>query len=284
MTVTKDHFILRADDLLTATRDFEALGFIVTQGSDAGEGYNALIIFPDDSYLEIVAYKPWFRLKVWGWLCRRGLVRRCGRGDRAFMARLWNNWVPRHREGWLDWCVKVSSAEAFAETARDKGLDVSDMIHSRRLADGVEVRWRIGGGIELDAPFFLEDVTPRTVRLPKRLDRRHPNGVTGVAAARFGVTDLAASVALHATLLGARPSNENREEAVFDLPGFTLTLEKATADDPTEGLREVTLTSPNVSSAETLDLTLSHGARIVVAPSESPDKRLRITIESPPSI
>ena len=267
MTVTKDHFILRVGDLIEATRDFEALGFIVTQGSDTAEGYNALIIFPDDSYLEIVAYKPLLSLKVWGWLCRRGLVRNRGRGDKAFMARLWNNWVPRRREGWLDWCVKVSSAEAFAKTARDRGLDVLDKVHSRTLANGTQGRWRMGGGVDLDMPFFLQDVTPRTVRLPNRLDRRHPNGVTGVAAIRFGVRDLQDAVDGHGRLFGRPPDDTRDDEAIYRFADFVLTIEKIRPDDTAEGLREVTLTSPLVRAPETLDMRLSHGARLVIAPA-----------------
>lgn len=270
MTIEKDHFVIRTSDLLNATRDFEALGFIVTQGSETKEGYNALIIFPDDSYLELIAYKRTVSLQAWSWFRRRGWVRRKAEGEYAYIARLWNHWVPRHREGWLDACVKVSGLAGYVDAARERGLNARHMIYTRHLASGMDVSWRMGGGLDLKLPFLLEDVTPRDRRLPTRLDRRHPNGVTGTSGVKFGAKDLSASIEQHTHLFGHAPDDVTETEARYNLPNFVYTICKVAPDDDVgEGLQEVTLISPEASAPQQLDINLTHGARIIIAPPAS---------------
>ncbi|MCG8506734.1 MAG: VOC family protein [Sphingomonadales bacterium] len=267
MTIAKDHFVLLVSDLLEATRDFETLGFVVSQGNDTRERHNALVVFSDDSYFEIVAYKPWLSLKIWGWVRRRGLLSRSLEREDAFISRLWNHWAPRRREGWIDWCVEVPSVAGFADAARGRGLRIHEMAYGRELADGTPVKWRMGGEAGLRTPFFIEDVTPRVRRLPNRLGRQHPNGVAGVTALRFGVKSLQDAVDGHTRLFGRRPDELGDTEAVYRFADFTLTLEEIGPADAEEGLREVTLTSPRVSLPEKLDTRLSHGARLVITPA-----------------
>ena len=50
-----DHLVLFVDDLTTAAARFESKGFTVTPGGTNGPTHNALIVFSNDTYIELIA-------------------------------------------------------------------------------------------------------------------------------------------------------------------------------------------------------------------------------------
>ena len=50
-----DHLVLFVDDLTKAITRFESKGFTVTPGGTNGPTHNALIVFSNDTYIELIA-------------------------------------------------------------------------------------------------------------------------------------------------------------------------------------------------------------------------------------
>ena len=78
MPLSLDHIVIAVTDLDAAMRDYEALGFTVLPGGEHPRGSrNALIVFEDGSYLEIIAFgRPVPDFRWWQVLshCGSGLV------------------------------------------------------------------------------------------------------------------------------------------------------------------------------------------------------------------
>ena len=57
-----DHLVVVVTDIEQASRDFTQLGFQVTPGGSHGSTENALVIFANQTYIELLALKPsWYR-------------------------------------------------------------------------------------------------------------------------------------------------------------------------------------------------------------------------------
>jgi catechol 2,3-dioxygenase-like lactoylglutathione lyase family enzyme len=175
-----DHLVIAVDDLSTATKSYERLGFTVVAGGRHPEGtYNALIAFADHVYLELLAfYEP-------------NPVHR---------------WWPAFESGGglIDFCLASSDLERDAAAFRRAGADMSDPeAGSRARPDGYRVRWRVAqpyGGHRGLAPFLIQDETPREERVPAQTT--HVNGVTGIATVTVAVPDAGAVGRWYASALG----------------------------------------------------------------------------------
>jgi len=53
-----DHIVVFVADLNQAITDFTDLGFQVTPGGSHGITENALVIFPNQTYIELLALRP----------------------------------------------------------------------------------------------------------------------------------------------------------------------------------------------------------------------------------
>ncbi len=175
--LTLDHFVILISDLNQAVADYEELGFTVTPGGTHADGltHNALIVFRDGTYLELIAFvdRADTRDNVWGW--------------RQFLL---------SGGGLIDYCAASPDLAEETERLRRNGLAVgipSD--GGRQRPDGKQLRWR---SARFDQghrvlPFLIEDVTPRALRVPT--DRiSHPNGVVAVSELTIAVDDLDAAI------------------------------------------------------------------------------------------
>jgi hypothetical protein len=159
-----DHLVILVRDLELASADYESLGFAVTPGGEHADGLtrNALVPFPDGSYLELVSFldpeDP--TDNVWGW--------------RRFFP----------REGLIDYCAASDDLDADVERLASLGFGVEGPDDGgRRLPDGTNIRWR-SARIRQEGrifPFLIEDLTPRDLRVPGGPEARHPNGAIGVS-------------------------------------------------------------------------------------------------------
>jgi len=181
-----DHLVILARDLDRAVRDYEGLGFVVTLGGEHADGltHNALIPFKDGSYPELVTFLDSgdARDNAWGW--------------RAFLP---------SGGGLIDYCVASDDLRADARRLEERGFGVDGPTDcGRRLPDGTEIRWRVAR-IRQDGrllPFLIEDLTPRSSRVPGGPAAEHPNGAVGISRLEVVASDAGTVARALAALIG----------------------------------------------------------------------------------
>ena len=253
MIHTIDHVVILVSDLAAAAADYTALGFTVTPGGEHIDGatHNALVVFADDAYLELIAFKRpapehhWYRHSAVG-------------------------------EGLIDFALLPTMIEADLAAARERGLAIEGPFPGGRLRpDGQQVAWQLGRAPTPDLPFLCADVTPRALRVPAGAARIHANGVTGIVGVTVAVADLGISVARYRALLGMAerggpPALSAARTAAFAPGDTTITLATPDDDIDTElsarlasrGEGPFALALRGVDQAATFDLSLAHGARM----------------------
>lgn len=192
-----DHMVILVADLDAAIADYTALGFTVAPGGTHADGatHNALVVFADDSYLELIAFKRdapghyWWRHRVAG-------------------------------EGLVDFALLPTAIADDVAAAQARGLGLQGPNPGGRTRpDGVRVEWQTARPTTPDLPFLCADVTPRELRVPSGDVRAHANGVTGIAGVTVATGDLSASAGRYAALLGAAAG------PAFSLGAATITLQ-----------------------------------------------------------
>ena len=248
-----DHIVILVDDLAAAAADYTALGFTVTPGGEhtGGATHNALVVFADDAYLELIAFKRpapehhWYRHSALG-------------------------------EGLIDFALLPTMIEADLAAARERGLAIEGPFPGGRLRpDGQQVAWQLGRAPTPDLPFLCADVTPRALRVPAGAARIHANGVTGIVGVTVAVADLGISVARYRALLGTAergdpPALSAARTAALALGDTTITLATPADDIDTalsarlasRGEGPFALTLRGADQVATFDLSLAHGARM----------------------
>jgi catechol 2,3-dioxygenase-like lactoylglutathione lyase family enzyme len=243
-----DHLVILVRDLDRAIRDYESLGFSVTPGGEHADGLtsNALIPFKDGSYLELVAFvdpdNP--RDNVWGW--------------RPFLS---------SGGGLIDYCAASDDLLADVRRLEDLGFDVEGPTDGgRRLPAGAQIRWRTArihqSGRSL--PFLIEDLTPRSLRVPEGLPAEHPNGAAGISRLKIAVSHAEEAARSFSALIGTRSGSG----ASLRLGACELSLVapedevRHRLDAAGPGPLEVSLASDVPGSTEGLDRRLSHGVSI----------------------
>jgi catechol 2,3-dioxygenase-like lactoylglutathione lyase family enzyme len=255
-----DHIVILVADLAAASADYTALGFTVTPGGEHADGatHHALVIFADDSYLELIAFKRpapehrWWRHAAAG-------------------------------EGLIDFALLPTAIDEDVVAARARGLPLGEPTSGGRLRpDGQRVAWQVAQPPMPDLPFLCGDVTPRDLRVPGGAARRHANGVVGIAAVTVAVRDLTASMQRYRALLGAEPARSaltisGLGDAAFALG--TSVIELAARDDERadpvaariaargEGPYALRLRAENLASAGPLDTGRTHGVPIELVPA-----------------
>jgi len=174
-----DHLVIVVKDLDQATRDYRELGFNVVAGGQHPVGsHNALIAFQDGSYLEIIAFY------------------------REAPDHRW--WEPLSKgERFVDFCFQTDDLRGDTKKLRDAGVAINDPVPwARKRPDGYELKWLLSlatGPNRGVAPFLIEDITPRTERIPRQ--SQHSNGVTGIETVTVAVPELASIAKWYGSLL-----------------------------------------------------------------------------------
>lgn len=212
---------------------------------NGGVSHNALVIFADGSYFELIAY------------------RQAAPGVR------WWQVLSKAGEGFVDFALLPEDTERDVAAARGRGLDLDGPIAGGRLRlDGTRLDWQTVRPKTTDLPFWCGDVTPRTLRVPDGYMRVHANGVTGVASLKVAVGDVAKSAGRYASLVGPDAVKQANGGARITLGGTTFELAGDAGAAAHVGLRgegpmSLVLRGP---AAKTLDIKLAHGAVLSIAP------------------
>jgi catechol 2,3-dioxygenase-like lactoylglutathione lyase family enzyme len=249
MAFALDHVVIAVSDLDRAVADYQSLGFTIYPGGvhHGGVSHNALILFEDGAYFEIIAYREEAPTNHW-----------------------WRV-LTSAGEGIVDFALLPENAERDVATARARGLQLDGPTPGGRLRlDGVQLDWQIVRPTTTDLPFWCGDVTPRNLRVPEGAIRRHANGVTGISRVRILVADLATSTERYSALVGPDAVKKDKGTARIDLPKTVFELvgpddEQASRRlaERGEGVLSLELRGP---VAKALDPQLLHGADLAIVP------------------
>ncbi|GAD24894.1 VOC family protein [Acidovorax sp. MR-S7] len=214
MPLPLDHVVIAVPDLDRARAAYEALGFHVLAGGEhpGRTSHNALIVFEDGAYLELIAW----------------------RGP-APQERWWRT-LQADGEGLVDFALLPDDTARALAAARARGLDTlhGPVEGGRIRPDGAQLRWSTARHATPDLPFLCGDATPRRLRVPDGAAcRTHPNGATGVAALAVAVHDMETSLRRYRALLGPQAdigavrtdADSGSAAATVVLPGIAVTLQ-----------------------------------------------------------
>lgn len=226
MNLRFDHAVVVVDDLAAAIRHYEAAGFRVTPGGrhDVVPTVNALIPFADGSYLELLA--------LLDDEARASLALRRRRPD--FAAELKRGSAAGRRlfprlarpAGVADAVFAVAGLARFAAEARRRGFPMTGPTPmSRRRADGTTLEWALALPESDTLPFFIEDRTPRALRVPGAAATIHPNRAAGIAALTVRAPAVPAAALEWAGLFDLAPRAEPDGRAGFAIGGVRVTVE-----------------------------------------------------------
>src|ERR1700709_613228 len=120
MSLSLDHIVIAVTNLEVTIADYTALGFNVQRGGDhpGRLTHNALIVFSDGSYFELIAWK-----------------------EPAPQERWWQL-LQRHGEGIVDFALLPASTTQAVTAAAQRGLVLDGPIDGGRVRpDGERLRW-----------------------------------------------------------------------------------------------------------------------------------------------
>lgn len=194
-----DHVVTAVNDLDATITDYRTLGFNVLRGGDhpGRPTHNALVVFADGSYFELIAW------------------REPAPADR------WWQLLQQHGEGIIDFALLPPGTATTVAAAQARGLALSGPHDGGRVRpDGEQLRWQTARPPSHDLPFLCGDLTPRALRVPEGEARVHPNGAIGVASLSIAVHNLPASLGRYRALLGEPPQGApaSHASAAVDLP------------------------------------------------------------------
>ncbi len=186
MPLTLDHIVIAVHDLERSIADYGALGFHVLRGGDhpGRATHNALVVFGDGSYFELIAWRQPSPHERWWQL------------------------LQRHGEGIVDFALLPRNTAITVADAKARGLTLEGPLDGGRVRpDGERLRWQTARPSTADLPFLCGDLTPRVLRVPEGDVRVHANGALGVASLAIAVRDLDATLARYRALLGIVPDD-----------------------------------------------------------------------------
>jgi catechol 2,3-dioxygenase-like lactoylglutathione lyase family enzyme len=250
-----DHLVIVVNDLDQAVKDYTALGFTVVPGGRHPVGsHNALISFQDGSYLEIIAFY------------------------RAASDHRW--WEPLKKgERLVDFCFRTDDLRGDTRQLREAGVAINDPVPwSRKRPDGYELKWLLSlatGNHRGVAPFLIEDVTPRSERIPQEF--QHSNGAVGIDAVTVAVSELGEIDKWYGALLGAKGATITAAD--LNAKGLSYTIgphkiEFLVSHDGSSPLADwlhrfgpspySAVLKGNISKLETFDPRLTHGTHLFI--------------------
>ena len=174
-----DHVVVFVADLEQSMAAFTALGFTVQRGGEHAHTHNALIIFNDHTYIELLSlnatwYRPCLRM-----LAKCGLLGAVARYKKTFSWRTLH-WITQ-AYGAIDWCLRTDDLDANLNRLAMAGMPLlTCQQFQRRRPDGRQLQFRLGSARDRDLPFLVEDESPVHDRVPIDGQTQHDNGACGI--------------------------------------------------------------------------------------------------------
>ncbi len=257
-----DHAVIFVSDLEKAIADFVGLGFDVVRGGSHGSTENALIIFANQTYLELLGVKPGWSgrlmemmgiLAILEWLSAR-------RGTIFFRLIRWIS----GELGPVDWCVRVDNLTTTTSEWTAQGLDVlKTKEFSRKRPDGKIARWYLGGTKNGYLPILLEDITPMVDRMPLLAAGRHPNGATELLQVGFRENDTILAGNILKKFITPYSSSNSKNDDVINIGDVGVHFGGASM------ATKMSLTlSYSGGESQNLDPDKTHGVAIRMVPSQ----------------
>ena len=269
-----DHGTVAVSNLTVAIQSFTEMGFIVTPGGIHQHGLtqNALIPFADGSYLELLSLRRQVLKAFVERLEHIGAMNTLASNTaRRFLTRYAKG------RGLADFALSTKTLDRTLNVARTHGLLIDRPARTGRIrTDGKVLGWKLGVPPTFDLPFLIEDITPRSQRIPDSAPRHHPNGVTGIANLVVVVKHLSKTAWRYRTL-GLEPiaistsSIPASHQLKIDLKPTTITLAAPTCKDSElyyhlsnrgEGPYLIQLRATQPASAKTLELARAYNVRM----------------------
>jgi hypothetical protein len=121
-----DHLVLVVDDLSSAISQFESRGFTVTPGGTNGPTHNALIVFSNDTYIELIALRSSRARLVMRMLRHFGIfaLRRQLRNDLQTRLLSWMSGA----QGLVDLCLRGTDLTEINELSPLSGMSLTDQM------------------------------------------------------------------------------------------------------------------------------------------------------------
>ncbi|MBZ0286994.1 MAG: VOC family protein [Anaerolineae bacterium] len=255
-----DHAVILVNDLEQASEDYRSLGFHVFFGGEHADGktHNALIVFSDGSYLELLAPTD------------TALLKQVDPDDRSSFLFLF-----ARGEGFGGYALLSANLEADVARMQSEGLPIQMRpAGGRARPDGQVLRWQSAVLEGSMTPFFIQDVTPRNLRVSDDPElTTHENGAYRFSSIVIPTSEIDTGVAFYRGVLGAEPYllNPNNDpepptQAHFDTGRGTIVL-SSNLNDAVAGVPyQINLLSRGSHVFVDLDTQLTHGARIFLHP------------------
>jgi catechol 2,3-dioxygenase-like lactoylglutathione lyase family enzyme len=224
-----DHVMVCVPSLERGIDAYTRIGFdIYPGGAHPGKGTHNAIAFNGEDYLELMSVRD--RAE---YLAARAAAGNAGPSLLDFLAA---------GGGFRFVCVQSDDLAADVAAMRRRGVDVSDPAPgARRTPGGQDLKWKaavLGERNPLPV-FFIQHLTPLAERRAEASKvGGHPNGVLRVDRVYIAVSDVAASVAIYARVLGLpvppvqRGAVIKADMAVFDLGPTGLTVAEPAEPGP----------------------------------------------------
>ena len=185
MSLRLDHIVISVTNLQVAMKDFVQAGFRLQYGGKHADGIteNALILFADGSYLELIA-----------------LTEGHSRAEAHFKQLLHET-----GEGFTGYALHSDDLANDLNAMDIRGITVSPIrAGGRARPDGVVLQWRIALLDNAMSPFVIQDDSPREWRVPAfGEDVMHENGAMGIQTLNIHCSNYDASVARYEAITGS---------------------------------------------------------------------------------
>ena len=258
-----DHLVVFVTDIEQASRDFTQLGFQVTPGGSHGSTENALVIFANQTYIELLALKPsWYRPLI-RLAVKLGLLERQAYKKTNIYARL-IGWI-RNNSGPVDWCVRVDNLDTRLTLWQSLGFEVlSTEPFTRTRIDGEVAEWKLAGSRAADLPFLLEDLSAVDIRVPTAGNSEHSNGAKALIDVQLATNrTVAAEKSLQKALVIDSVSSHNAS-GKFRLGDTTVSFNDNQPGEPRVSLQ----LAYNGEQPLLLDISKTCGVKITLVPSQ----------------
>lgn len=200
-----DHVLVSVADLEQSMAAFTALGFTVQRGGEHDHTHNALIIFNDHSYIELLSlkatwYRPFLRM-----LAKCGLLGAVARYKKTFSWRTLH-WITQ-AYGAIDWCLRTDDLDANINRLAVAGVPLlTCQQYQRRRPDGQQLWFRLGSARDRDLPFLVQDESSLYDRVPIDGQTQHANGACGIRQITLSVKNVEQAQARWSTLMSCEKS------------------------------------------------------------------------------